>query len=369
MRIRASLRKLDWFLIAAASALLAIGLLVLLEINFRDIELAASFEPLRQVESAVLGIIALIVMMRIDYRIWLKLGKYWYLIGIGLLLIVRAFGTPVAGSVRSISIGFLQFQPAEFMKIGIILALATLFVRRQKQMASWRYLLLSLLVVGIPTVLIALQPDLGSAVTVIFIWGLMILTSAASKWKLALLIVLAAVIAPLGYSHLHDYQKDRLASFFNPEADPQGSGYNAVQATIAVGSGGLFGKGLGAGSQSRLNFLPSQQTDFIFAVTAEKLGFVGASLVVLLFILLIVRALRVSWHPPDYFAFALAIGIAAMFFAHVVINIGMNLGLLPVTGIPLPFLSYGGSNLIVSLAAIGLLESIRLHQSGLEFKT
>lgn len=362
-------RRLDWPLLVATGLLLSIGLLVLFAINFKDADLAQNFRPAQQLIHAAIGLFLLGFFARSDYRQWLNLGKYWYAGGLVLLLLVLVIGTTALGATRAIDLGILQFQPSEFMKMGVIFGLAILFSKHFAEMPKFKYLLASVALVGVPAVLVAIQPDLGTALAMGAIWAGMILVSGAKKWHLAAFAAAALVIVPLVFSGLQDYQKARIETFLDPQADPQGAGYNVLQSTIAVGSGRLFGKGLGSGTQSQLNFLPSQHTDFVFAVSAEKLGFFGASLIVILYSVLLWRAFSIALHSQDRFGQILATGIGSMFLVHAVVNIGMNLGIMPVTGIPLPLISYGGSNLLVSLMAIGLLLSISLHRADLEFKS
>ncbi len=368
MAVKLRKKRLELPLLIATGLLLVIGLLILFAINFKDVELAQDFSPARQLGHVLLGIGLLVLFGRTDYRLWLRLGKYWYGLTIVLLLLVFVIGEAVAGATRAIDLFVIQFQPSEFAKLGVIMALAGVFAKKHDQLSRWRYLLASLWLVVIPMGLIMLQPDLGSALVIGFIWLVMILVSGARKWHLAIMLVTILALAPVAVNRLEPYQRARLQTFLNPSADPQGAGYNVLQSTIAVGSGQLFGRGLGSGTQSQLNFIPSQHTDFVFAVLAEKLGFVGASLTLALFGLLLVRSLLIGWRAEDRFGMLLAVGIAGMFIFHVVINIGMNLGIMPVTGIPLPLISYGGTNLIISLVAIGILESIHIHRRELEFK-
>lgn len=360
-------KRLDWPLAIASALLLGVGLLILFAINFRDPALAQGFNPWRQVFHALVGMTLLVAVARTDYRLWFRLGRYWYVIGLGLLMLVFLFGKTVQGATRAIDLGLLQFQPAEFIKLGIIFILAWLFASRYEHLKQLRYLLASMVLVAVPAVLIMLQPDLGSSLVIGFIWVVMILVSNANKVHVAIIIGLVVALTPIVLAQLKPYQRERLQTFLNPGQDPQGAGYNVLQSTIAVGSGRWFGKGLGSGTQSQLNFLPSQQTDFVFAVLAEKMGFFGAILTLALFATLLSRGVIIAWRAHDRFGMAVASGITALFLFHVLINIGMNLGIVPVTGIPLPLLSYGGTNLIISLVAIGLLESIAIYRKDLEF--
>lgn len=362
------LKRVDWLLIGSTILLVGIGLLVLHAINYKDAALAQDFTPGKQIIFALFGFGMLVLFARTDYRLWFRLGNLWYGIGIFLLLLVLFFGTNAQGATRWINIGPLQFQPTEFIKLGLIMVLARFFTKHNDEMRMGRYFLLSLVLVGIPALLVMIQPDLGSALVIGFIWFVMLLMSSANKWHLVILLAVMLAVSPIVFSQLHPYQIKRIETFANPTGDPSGSGYNVVQSTIAVGSGQLRGRGLSSGSQSQLNFLPSQQTDFIFAVLSEKLGFLGAGLVLVLFATMVARAIIIAWRATDRFGMLMATGIVAYFTFHIVINVGMNLGIMPVTGLPLPFISYGGTNLIISLMAVGILQNIANNREGLEFK-
>lgn len=361
-------KRFDWILLAATVLLVIIGLIVLHAINFRDPSLAEGFSPLRQVISAVIGFGALFAAARTDYRVWLRAAPLWYMVSAALLVLVLIIGDVVSGAARSIDLGFFEFQPTEIAKLGLIFLLARWYTVRARELGHPWYLFLSLVATGILAGLIILQPDIGSAALVGMIWLVMTLASNIRKSYVAVLVVIALVLSPFAVQQLQPYQQERLETFFNPAADPQGSGYNVDQATIAVGSGQIFGRGLGGGSQSQLNFLPSQHTDFVFAVVAEKLGLLGAALVVGLFLVVLYRGFFIAFGARETFGSLLAIGITSMFLVQTIIVIGMNLGIMPVTGLPLPFISYGGTNLVVSLFAVGLLQSIATHKQDLQFK-
>jgi len=367
--LRGYLRQVDWLLLVPAVLLCGLGLLVLHAINYKDAALAQDFDPTKQIVFVVFGLGLLVLFMRTDYRLWFRLAHGWYFVGIFMLLLVLLAGKSAQGATRWVDIGILQFQPAEFIKLGLIMVLARLFTKRHEEMPRFKFLMLSVLYVAMPGFLILIQPDLGSALVLGFIWLVMVILSNISKWQLGGLFLAGLALLPLIFANLQPYQVKRIETFTNPSADPQGSGYNVVQSTIAVGSGQLFGRGLSSGSQSQLNFLPSQQTDFIFAVLAEKLGFMGAGLVLLLFSLILWRGIIVAWRASDRFGMLMAAGICAVFLFHIVINIGMNLGIMPVTGLPLPFLSYGGTSVIISLIAVGILLSINMHRERLEFSS
>lgn len=362
------LQKADRILLISVALLVVIGLVVLHAINVRDESLLQGFNPTVQIVAALLGSAALIVTARTDYRLLARIAPIWYGVGIVLLLSVLAFGETVAGSQRSLQFGFFEFQPTEVAKLGLILMLARFYANHAQEMGRLRYFLLSLIITGGVSAAVVIQPDLGSTLVMLFIWFVMTLMSSTRRLFLAGAIVLALIAIPIGAQFLAPYQQARLETFFNPTADPQGQGYNVNQAMIAVGSGQLLGRGLGGGTQSTLNFLPSQHTDFIFAVVAEKLGLLGAGVVMVLFSIVIWRGILIAWRTQDRFGTLLATGIVAMFLIHIIVTIGMNLGVAPVTGLPLPFVAYGGTNLVISLFAIGVLQSIAGHNQELQFR-
>lgn len=361
-------KRFDWVLLAATLLLVIIGLIVLHAINFRDPSLAEGFDPIHQLISAVLGLGVMFAASRVDYRFWFRIAPIWYVASALLLVALLFIGETVAGSTRSIDLGLFEFQPTEFAKLGLIFLLARWYALRARELRHPWYVFSSLVAAGILAGLIVLQPDIGSAVLLGGIWFIVTLASNVRKSYVAALVVLVIIASPFIMQQLQPYQQERLQTFFNPGADPQGSGYNVDQATIAVGSGQIFGRGLGGGSQSQLNFLPSQHTDFVFAVVAEKLGLLGAALVIGLFAVVLFRGFYIALHARDTFGALLATGLTGMLLIHVIIAVGMNLGVAPVTGLPLPFISYGGTNLVISLFAIGVLQSIATHKQDLEFK-
>lgn len=360
-------RNFDWVLIGVTVFLIALGLLVIYSTGFRQEGVSVPVDARNQIIFAFIGIPLFIIACRVDYRMWRKLTTPLYLLVLGLLLLVALIGKTALGATRWINLGFFQFQPAELGKLVLIVLLAKLFADYYERLDQPKYLILSLLYTAAPAILVLLQPDLGTALVYSAIWLAMALSSRVRKSHILVLLVIATAISPLAYNLLRPYQKARLATFLNPTADPLTTGYNVVQSTIAVGSGQLAGRGLLAGSQSQLNFLPSQHTDFIFAVLAEKLGFLGSVLVLAAFMVLLFRALVIARRAQDRFGMFLATGITAMLLFHIFVNIGMNLGIMPVTGIPLPFVSYGGTSLLTALIAIGMLESIAIRRKKLQF--
>jgi rod shape determining protein RodA len=363
-------KNFDWMLFGATVFLVAIGLLVIWSTSFKAVGVANSSDAMHQLVFAGFGLVALIVAARIDYRTWSKLTPWLYGLMIVLLLIVALFSKPVLGAQRWIDFGFFQFQPSEFAKLVVIVALARFFADHYDRLEHPKYLVISLLYVALPVGLVMRQPDLGTALVLMAIWLGMALVSRIRKIYLVGLGLAGLAVMPLVISHLHDYQKARLAVFLNPQVDPLGAGHNVIQSTITIGSGQLFGRGLGAGTQSQLNFLPqlAQHTDFVFAVLGEKMGFVGCVVLLVLFAVLMLRGLQIGYSAQDRFGMFLAVGVVSMLLFHVFINVGMNMGIAPVTGIPLPLVSYGGTAMIVVMAAIGLLESVALRRKKLQFE-
>ncbi len=360
-------RNFDWVLFGLAALLTVIGIIVIYSTSFKAANLAAPADAAKQLVFALAGLVGLVVAARMDYRGWSKLTPILYILMVASLLLVLVTGKTALGATRWIDLGFFQFQPSEFAKLVMIIVLAKFFSTNYDFMDNPRHILVSLLYVGVPAALVMLQPDLGTALVLLVIWLVMAIVAKIRLSFLALMFGAGLAAIPAVIPLLHPYQRARLEVFLNPAADPLHTGYNVVQSTIAVGSGQLYGRGLAAGSQSQLNFLPSQHTDFIFAVLSEKMGFVGGMLVIALFMALLLRGLQIASQSQDRLGVFIAAGVVTMLLFHLFINIGMNLGLMPVTGIPLPFLSYGGTSLLVSLTAVGMLESIAVRRKKIEF--
>jgi len=286
-----------------------------------------------------------------------------YVFFVGLLLLLFVIGTEIKGARGWFDLGFFSFQPVEFMKLVLILVLAKYFSRRHVEIQNIKHIFISAFYMLVPFTLVFLQPDFGSAIIIFVIWFGMTLVSGISRKHLCLVAMAGIIIfLVMWFGVLQNYQKARITNFLHPLADIQGSGYNAYQSTIAVGSGEFLGKGVGYGTQSRLKFLPEYQTDFIFAAYSEEWGFVGSILLLLLYGLVLWRILRSAQYGASNFEILFALGLATMFAAHIMINIGMNLGLLPVTGITLPFMSHGGSHLLTSFLGLGILMGLRKNE-------
>lgn len=363
-------RNFDWILVGVTLLLVTMGVLVIWSTTFKATTQVGMGDVWRQLQFAGVGIAALVVMARTDYRTWSKLTIWLYGSMVLFLLYVLLFTKSILGAQRWIDLGLFNFQPSEYAKLVVIIVLARFLAQYYDRLEHWRYFLWSLVIVAVPALLVMRQPDLGTALVLGAIWLAMVTCSRVRKWHLGLFFGLGLAALPMIMAGLKPYQRARLEAFFNPTADPLNTGYNAMQSQITVGSGQIFGRGLAAGSQSQLNFLPSlaQHTDFIFAVLNEKLGFVGGTLLLVLFGTFIWRGLRIGYEAQDRFGMFVAVGVVAMVLFHVVVNVGMNLGVAPVTGIPLPFVSYGGTALLTMMAAVGLLESIAVRRKKLQFE-
>jgi rod shape determining protein RodA len=319
---------------------------------------------IKQIYWIIAGMFLVVTVCSIDYHI-LEDFSYWlYGILMVLLLAVLFVGRSSMGATRWLNLGFFSFQPSELMKIVIVLVFAHYFTNAPEQKGlGLRDLLYPFLLLAGPLLLIMKQPDLGTA-TLVFLIASSILMFVGIRPGTLISIVLSTI--PLFYFgwnyHLREYQKERLLNFLNPERDPLGSGYHIIQSKIAVGSGGLLGKGFMMGTQTQLHFLPEQHTDFAFSVFSEEWGFIGCLVVLLLYLLLVFWGLSVAKKCNDKFGKLLAVGVTAMLFWHIVINIGMVIGLFPVVGVPLPFFSYGGTSMITSMIGVAILLNIRMRR-------
>jgi rod shape determining protein RodA len=353
----------DWTLFILVLVISGIGLLNIYSAGFSLTDFRQTPLYLKQIQWILIGLLGMAVAFFVDYRSIARHAMPIYILTILLLLVVAVAGHGARGSQRWIGGGGFTFQPSELVKLTIILALAQFFDRHQiGRNYRLRELFIPFLLVLIPFLLILRQPDLGTALILLILF-LSIVFFVGLDWKSLILATAGGlVLAPLGWLVLRDYQKERILTFLSPERDPLGSGYHIIQSMIAVGSGGLFGKGFLKGSQTQLKFLPEQQTDFVFSVFAEEWGFLGGMTLMVLFLLLLLWGLKIVIHSKDYLGAVIAFGITLLIFWEVFINIGMVLGILPVVGIPLPFLSYGGSSMVVLMTAVGLLMNISVRR-------
>lgn len=308
-----------------------------------------------------IGLVLFFVAASVDYH-WLQtFTAPIFLVVLGLLTLTLLIGTSLFGAQMSITMAGLDFQFSEVGKVLMVVVLASYLSGRREKIGRLSTIIGAGLLMAIPTALVFLQPDLGTALVFVGILVGMLFLSGASIGWMGLLTGAAVVAAPIVVQSLHDYQRQRLFCFLDPSADPQGACYQLVQALNAVGSGGLFGQGLTAGRQNQLGFLPVQSTDFIFTVVAEELGFVGGVMLLGLFALLVWRILLIGWGARDSLGAMVAVGLASMLLFQIMVNMGMVLGIMPVTGIPLPLITYGGSSMISLLFGMGILESVRMH--------
>lgn len=353
--------ELDWTLILSALFLLGTGLLSLYSLSTSGGSSWAESVFFRQAVFAGLGLSLMFFFAFFDYRHIEKYSTPLYFLAFFVLLFVILFGEAIRGTTGWISIGPVQFQPVEGAKIALIVFLSSFITKKKSELGEWVRIIASLVLSSALIFLVLRQPDLGSALVLSAIWAGMILVSGIRFRHFLALSVAAVIVVFSGWFALEDYQRDRIEVFLHPEQDRLGSGYNVLQSMVAVGSGGVFGKGVGFGSQSQLNFLPEKHTDFIFAVIAEELGLVGAGAVIFAYAIFLYRVRRIAERSRDNIGYLFGIGAFVYFFFQIAINVGMNLGLLPVTGLPAPFLSYGGSSLLASFSIMGILLNIALR--------
>ncbi|MFW5815962.1 MAG: rod shape-determining protein RodA [Wenzhouxiangella sp.] len=340
--------RLDGVLLALLLALMGLGLLVLYSAGEQDIGLVW-----RQGVRLAMGLLVLVVMAHLPPRFLQVWAPWLFVLALLLLAATLLFGVG-RGAQRWLDLGLVRFQPSEAMKLALPLMLAT-FLARRALPPGWKDSLIALALIGVPAALIVAQPDLGTAVLVAAS-GLVLLFLAGLGWRLiGLMTLVVAAALPLLWVNLHAYQQNRVLTFLNPERDPLGQGWNIIQSKIAVGSGGLAGKGWQESSQSHLEFLPEPHTDFIFSVLAEEFGFIGVVVVIALYAAIILRSLHMASRCRDSFGRLLAGSVATMFFLYAAVNIAMVSGLLPVVGVPLPLVSYGGTSAVTLLAGFGLI--------------
>lgn len=315
------------------------------------------------IKQAIFGIFAIgmfLVFSKIDFT-FLKNTKIimsMYVVSLVLLVLTILIGQNINGAKAWLNLGFFSFQPADSAKLVFIILLAKYFSKRHVEIKFLRHILISLFYVILPIIIIMKQPDLGSAIVLGFIWFFVVLLAGMSKKHLAIFVFIGITGSIIAWNvALKPYQKDRIFNFVNPMRDIQGSGYNVYQALVAIGSGGVTGKDVGFGTQSKLHFLPEHETDFIFSAFAEEWGFMGVSILFILYFILLARVLYVAHISNDNFFAVISLGVFAWIFIHTFINISMNMGLFPVTGLPLPFMSYGGSHLLMLAIALGMVSS------------
>ncbi len=360
-RLFAYLRALDWGIIVAVLFLFLFGISAIYSVEL-SYETGNFGAVQKQVIVFFMGVVLAGALARWNYLQLRNYARALYLGSVGLLVLVLMMGTVLNSSRSWFILGSFSFQPVEFMKVALVVVLARYFGEHARRRFGWREIMVSGLLTAIPVGLVMMQPDLGSASILIGIWGFMLLMAGLRPMHAFAVAVVAVPVAVIyRFFFMSEYQLDRIRVFLNPELDPLVTGYNITQAKIAIGSGQLFGRGLGFGSQSQLKFLPESQTDFIFAVIAEELGFIGVCVVLLAIGLLAWRMMKLARSARDSFTSFLLLGIFASLFIQMTVNIGVNLALLPATGVTLPFVSAGGSSLLISFIFIGIAQSIAVR--------
>jgi rod shape determining protein RodA len=360
LSVRDKLEAMNWSLVMFIGIIASVGFAVLYSAAGGD------FEPwaLRQMVRFMAGLVVLIAVACVDIRLWMGLAYPAYAVSLILLIAVEVMGTIGMGAQRWINLGVFQLQPSELMKIALILALARyLHGLGPGEISRPTKLIAALLLIGIPVGLVLTEPNLGTA-TLLAICGVALLFLAGLSWYwIASAMGVVALAIPLAWEFvLHDYQKQRVLTFLDPEADLLGAGWNGAQAKIALGSGGLFGKGFLDGTQSRLNFLPEKETDFVLPIIGEEFGFLGSIALLVLFAIVIVYGIRIAVSARSQFGRLLAMGLIVNFFLYIMINGMMVMGLIPVVGIPMPLISYGGTAMMSVMFGFGLLLSVHIHR-------
>ncbi|PKP78032.1 MAG: rod shape-determining protein RodA [Alphaproteobacteria bacterium HGW-Alphaproteobacteria-3] len=360
MRLGEKLIEFNWGFLLLLMLIASIGFAMLYSVA------EGSFSPwaFRQAARFAVGVGIMVSVAMIDLRLWMRLAYPLYGIALAMLVAVEVIGFVGMGAQRWLNLGFVSVQPSEIMKVTLILALARYFHGLTlEEVSRIRNLLIPLGFVGTPVALVVLQPDLGTAILLIAT-GAVLFFSAGLRWRYFILSG-AAVLAviPILWSRLHDYQRNRVLTFLEPERDPLGAGYHILQSKIALGSGGIFGKGFMEGTQSQLNFLPEKHTDFIFTMLGEELGLVGGLVLLALYFVVLMFSLNVALRCRNQFGRLVAIGVSMTFFFYVFINTSMVMGLLPVVGVPLPLVSYGGTAMLSLMFAFGLLMSVHIHRN------
>ena len=357
---------LDWVIGVVPILLTCLGLVLIYALGLAQNRMGLFWG---QLEYAGMGLVLFVIALSIDYRSLRQASPYLYVITVLLLVAVMIFGQKTLGATRWINLGFFQLQPAELMKAFVIFVVANLLADQIGQI-TWRKYITVLILSALPIVLVLIEPDLGTTIVIAGIVASMLVASRLSARQIGASFLIVVACLGLGWVSLKSYQRTRIEVFLNHKnssSDSKNSSYNVRQSIIAVGSGGLMGQGIGRGSQSELNFLPVADTDFMFATAAEATGLLGTLILLGLYALLIWRIWHLTVATNDPFAMLVAVGVGSMLLIQVIVNVGMNIGLLPVTGIPLPFVSHGGSSLIVTMFLMGVLESMYLRRKKLQF--
>jgi rod shape determining protein RodA len=359
MSLLQKLRNVNWLLFLLIVGAASTGFLMLYSAAGGSIDPWAS----RQIVRFAFGATFMLAIAMVDLRLLMRIAYPFYFLSLVLLATVEFFGAVGMGAQRWLNLGFINLQPSELMRLALVMALARYFHSlTYEDVGRIRWLLVPAAMVALPAGLVMVQPDLGTALLTILTGAGIMFLVGVRWWKFAIVAVAALGALPVGWQQLRGYQKDRILTFLNPERDPLGAGYHILQSKIALGSGGLWGKGFLQGTQSHLNFLPEKQTDFIFTTLAEEFGMVGALALLGAYILIMAYGFAIGLRSRSQFGRLLAFGITITFFIYVFINVAMVMGLVPIVGIPLPLISYGGTAMITILAGFGLMLSVSIHR-------
>ncbi|MGE0407230.1 MAG: rod shape-determining protein RodA [Candidatus Korobacteraceae bacterium] len=355
-----SFRDFDWLLLGLVLLICSLGILQIYSATYNTRH-AGAHE--KQTYWVLIGLVLMFIVSRVNYQFLLEQVPWFYIVSLLSLVAVMLIGEKYMGARRWIRLyGSVHLQPSEWVKLVLILAVAKYWADNRTRECSWGDVIKAGLLVGVPSLMVLSQPDLGTTLTYIPIVFMGLFLGGLRFKQAMVLVMLAALLAPVGWAVLKPYQRERLVSFTDPSADYHGSGYQVIQSLIAVGSGGLTGKGLMQGSQSGLQFLPVPQTDFIFAAFAEEHGFIGAMGLLLLYFMVLMRLIHNAQTAPDRAGGFVVMGVVAVMVFHILVNIGMVVGFMPVTGIPLPLMSYGGSSIVFMFLALGLVMNVRMRR-------
>ncbi|HET7207097.1 MAG TPA: rod shape-determining protein RodA [Terriglobales bacterium] len=354
-----SFRDFDWSLLGFVLLICAVGVT---EIYSATLHTKFAGAHIKQVYWILGGVVGMFLMSLINYQAMLEQVHWMYIASVASLMSVLVFGQKYLGARRWIKMPGFHFQPSEWVKLILILAAARYFAELRERELSWSDLVKAGMLVAIPMLMVLAQPDLGTALTYMPIAIMALFLGGLRLKQAAIILLLAGMMLPMAWHVLKPYQRERLTSFMNPDADKQGSGYQVIQSQIAVGSGGIWGKGTAKGSQTHLAYLPVPQTDFIFAAFSEEHGFVGALGVLLLYFIVLMRLIQNAQTAPDRAGTFVVMGVVAVLSFHILVNVGMVVGFMPVTGIPLPLMSYGGSSVLFMFLALGIVMNIRMRR-------
>ena len=359
IRLVQKLWQVNWALVLLVMVVSSIGFVMLYSAANGNLSPWAS----KQMAVFSAGLVLMLIIAVVDIRFWMRYAYVFYALTLALLLYVEFFGAEINNAQRWIKFGEFQVQPSEFMKIALIMALARYFHRLNiEDIARPYFLIIPLLLIAAPVLLIQRQPDLGTAIFLIVCGGAVFFLAGVRVWKFVVVLTAMVAALPIAWPFMRDYQKDRILTFLSNDADPLKEGYQIMQSKIALGSGGLFGRGFMQGTQSHLKFLPERQTDFIFTMLAEEFGLVGGMALLGLYTLLLLYGLSIALRCQNQFGRLLAMGVVIMFFLYAFINIAMVMGLIPVVGLPLPLISFGGTAMITVLAGFGFLICVSVHR-------